>query len=335
MWVSVIIPCYNVEAYVAEALDSALAQDYPWLEVIAVDNNSTDGTLAILQTYEAQFPDKIRVLQEKKQGAPAARNTGWRAAKGEWIQFLDADDLLLPGKIRRQMGMVEKTKHAILFIAGTPVYQTLQGVQTTILPHQDAWLGIIRGMELGQTSANLWSNEKLHEISGWDESLQYTQDIDLMFRFLKQQGALIRDTNDCCICRDRPFGRITQSDPLGLLIKHCELRGCIKDYLQYEKPMYWAIYALHCYHAIYFFLRMLATYDLDKANQLYQQILPLGFKPRYGIDDRLSLFPILTTQLLGFYHAEWLRLSLKKIVPGGVWAYWRRVLKKAPRPRKG
>lgn len=76
MWVSVIIPCYNVEAYVAEALDSALAQDYPWLEVIAVDNNSTDGTLAILQTYEAQFPDKIRVLQEKKQGAPAARNTG-------------------------------------------------------------------------------------------------------------------------------------------------------------------------------------------------------------------------------------------------------------------
>ena len=153
MWVSVVIPCYNVEAYVAEALDSVLAQDYSWLEVIAVDNNSTDGTLAILQTYEARFPDKIRVLQEKKQGAPAARNTGWLAAKGEWIQFLDADDLLLPGKIRRQMGMVEEEiDNNVGFIAASYIERDiLADNDRFIYPIDDVTLGIIC-FRLGITS---------------------------------------------------------------------------------------------------------------------------------------------------------------------------------------
>ena len=107
MLVSIVIPCYNVEKYVKEALDSALQQDYPWVEIIAIDNNSTDGTWDILSAYEQKYPDLIKCIEEPRPGAPAARNTGWLASKGEWIQFLDADDILFPDKISRQIQLLQ------------------------------------------------------------------------------------------------------------------------------------------------------------------------------------------------------------------------------------
>ena len=116
--VSVIIPAYNVEAYIAPCLGSVLAQSYPKLEIICVDNNSTDNTLQKLEALREKHPEII-LLTEEKQGAPAARNAGLHIAKGEWIQFLDADDILLPGKISRQVSLLENAE--VGFIAGASV----------------------------------------------------------------------------------------------------------------------------------------------------------------------------------------------------------------------
>lgn len=98
--VSIIIPCYNVEPWVGAAIDSALAQTWPDTEIIAVNDGSTDGTSAVLRRLEGP---RVRVLEQGNRGAAAARNAGLREARGEFIQYLDGDDLLAPQKLARQV----------------------------------------------------------------------------------------------------------------------------------------------------------------------------------------------------------------------------------------
>ncbi len=86
--VSVIIPTYNYAAYIGKAVDSVLAQTYPDIEIIVVDDGSTDNTKDVLQKYE----DKLVYIQQNNQGAAAARNRGLKEANGNYICFLDADD---------------------------------------------------------------------------------------------------------------------------------------------------------------------------------------------------------------------------------------------------
>ena len=115
-FISVIIPCYNVEDYIEEAIASVMAQTYMDFELILVDNNSTDGTLRILERA-AINSSRIRVLKEYGHGAPRARNLGLSVARGTWIQFLDADDLMLPDKLERQIKLV---KPDTPLLVGTP-----------------------------------------------------------------------------------------------------------------------------------------------------------------------------------------------------------------------
>ena len=94
--VSVIIPAYNSAAYIARAINSALAQDYPNTEIIIVDDGSTDGTRNIV----SEFPNVICIAQ-KNSGPAAARNAGIRASSGEFVAFLDADDEWLPARLTK------------------------------------------------------------------------------------------------------------------------------------------------------------------------------------------------------------------------------------------
>jgi glycosyltransferase involved in cell wall biosynthesis len=96
MRISCIIPVYNGERYLSEALDSVLAQDPQLFEIIVVDDGSTDGTAAILNAYAGV----IRVVRQSNLGAAAARNTGLREANGDVIAFLDADDIWPAGRMR-------------------------------------------------------------------------------------------------------------------------------------------------------------------------------------------------------------------------------------------
>lgn len=99
--VSILIPCYNAQAWLDAALASAAGQTWPRCEIIVVDDGSTDGSLALARQWEARGP--IRVLAQPNRGAAAARNAALRASRGEWIQYLDADDVLAPDKIARQL----------------------------------------------------------------------------------------------------------------------------------------------------------------------------------------------------------------------------------------
>lgn len=86
--ISVVIPCYNSDAYLAEAIESALSQTYSNKEIVVVDDGSTDNSPAIMSRYG----DSILVVRQANSGLPAARNAGIRASTGEWLAFLDADD---------------------------------------------------------------------------------------------------------------------------------------------------------------------------------------------------------------------------------------------------
>lgn len=97
--VSIIIPAYNAERYVREAVESALAQVDANVEVIVVDDGSTDGTAQVV----AQFGTQIRLIRQDNAGVAAACNAGVRASAGRWIAFLDADDVWLPEKTARQL----------------------------------------------------------------------------------------------------------------------------------------------------------------------------------------------------------------------------------------
>jgi glycosyltransferase involved in cell wall biosynthesis len=102
MLVSVIIPCYNSELYLKETLDSVLKQTYPDIEILCVDNNSTDGTVDLIKELQKSHAN-IKLLFEKTPGASFARNTGLSAAKGEFIQFLDSDDVITKDKFEKQV----------------------------------------------------------------------------------------------------------------------------------------------------------------------------------------------------------------------------------------
>ena len=99
---SIVIPAYNAAAFVGEAVDSALAQTHPDTEVIVVDDSSTDETPAILAAYG----DRIRVHRQSNAGVGGARNTGAGLATGDWVAFLDADDVWAPRKIEAQLDAV-------------------------------------------------------------------------------------------------------------------------------------------------------------------------------------------------------------------------------------
>ena len=106
--ISVIIPAYNAEEHIAETLDSVLAQTYSEFEVIVVDDGSRDQTASIVKQYQEACPEKVRMIQKENAGPAKARNVGIKASTGEYIAFVDADDLWLPEKLEKQVSYFEK-----------------------------------------------------------------------------------------------------------------------------------------------------------------------------------------------------------------------------------
>ena len=108
--VSVVMPTYNSSAYLPDAIESVLNQTVVPLEVIVVDDGSTDETKRVLVPYR----DRIQYILQKNQGPAAARNRGIETARGDWVAFLDADDIWLPEKLEKQLAYVDQHPRAAL-----------------------------------------------------------------------------------------------------------------------------------------------------------------------------------------------------------------------------
>lgn len=105
--VSIIVPVYNTEHYIANCLDSLLAQTYPNIEIIAVNDGSTDGSQIILDRYARKYG--VKVLVGPNRGMSAARNSGMEIATGEWLMFIDSDDAVHPELVARTVQIATET----------------------------------------------------------------------------------------------------------------------------------------------------------------------------------------------------------------------------------
>jgi glycosyltransferase involved in cell wall biosynthesis len=234
--VSIIITCFNSEAFVNETVQSALNQSYNPCEIILIDNNSTDNTLSILIEFAEKHTDKIKVFQEFKKGAPAARNKGLQVAKGEWIQFLDSDDIILPNKIKNQM---ELTEGSDLIIGYRFKCKSIDGKQKYSLDKSEnnkPLIGLIKS-KLGSTSSILWKKDSVVQVGGWNEQQTSSQEYELMFRMYKNN--LVFKQSDIpetiVLVRSDSISKSTQLERITQIIKNnINLRLEIKAYLKYK-----------------------------------------------------------------------------------------------------
>jgi len=112
--VSILIPCYNSEKWLGETIKSVLSQTWQNIEVIIVDDGSTDNSLSIAKSFAS---NKVKVITQDNQGASSARNRALKEAQGDFIQYLDADDLLAPNKIESQIKIIQQNNYDFI-IAG-------------------------------------------------------------------------------------------------------------------------------------------------------------------------------------------------------------------------
>ena len=187
--VSVIIPCYNSEEFIGEAIESALGQTWRDVEVIVVDDGSSDRSLQVI----SGFGDLVRCLTQQQSGAPAARNKGLRTATGEFIQFLDADDALLTDSIERRLEAFPHDEVDAVF--GDLEFCDSHLDQVISTTSHDEWPGTdplahLIGSNIN-TEGPLHKRGCLYAIGGFDEGLPSSQEFNLHIR-LFLHGARFR-----------------------------------------------------------------------------------------------------------------------------------------------
>jgi glycosyltransferase involved in cell wall biosynthesis len=198
--VSILIPAYNSEEWIGDTLRSAIAQTWEPKEIIVVDDGSTDKTLEVAKQFES---DGVRVATQRNQGAAAARNTAFSLSRGEYIQWLDADDLLSPDKVTKQMTLMRQlgSKRTLMSCGWSKFlyrYYRAKFVPTPLwcdLPITE-WL--VRKMEQNlhmQTATWLVSRELTEAAGPWDTRLLGDDDGEYFCRvLLKSDGVrFVRD----------------------------------------------------------------------------------------------------------------------------------------------
>lgn len=296
MSVSVVVPCFNVEEYVVSCVNSILEQVEQPLEIILIDNESTDNTLSLLKAFQSDNPRlSILVLNQPFPGASAARNMGLLAASGEWIQFLDADDLLLPEKLQHQIGLVS-SYHDFDFIAGACQKMYLDGSVCTIVPKaSNSWLALVN-VSLGNTCSNLFRRESLLRIGGWDEALKSSQEYDLMFRLLKSGAQVVFDPEPYTLIRERLYGSISKVDILGNNIRRLNHLVQISNYFEDNKFDY--LYLENVKLSIFQEIRRI--YRIDKHMAIVKYHTLFREKPRLKSTEGTSWLYVFCFQLFGF-----------------------------------
>jgi len=190
--VSAIIPAYNTQAHITDAIDSVLAQKHRSLELIVIDDGSTDDTALLVACYK----NKVKYFLQPHSGAPVARNLGLSHAKGSVIAFLDADDTWSKDKLSLQLGCLKKHPEVDVILGrrqSVLSMNTSQGHQTVqvIADNQIA-------MNLG---CGLFKKRAFDRVGGFDESLKHTDDWDWYMR-AKEQGLVMMTHDDVVqVCR--------------------------------------------------------------------------------------------------------------------------------------
>jgi len=214
--VSILIPAYNAEKWVAYTLQSAVAQTWQRKEIIVVDDGSTDGTAEVARQFASK---EVSVVSTPNQGLSAAVNHAYSLCQGDYIQELDADDILAPDKIELQMAAVREVDNKRILISSpwahfyyrtrhahfvrTPLWQSLTPVE---------WLLRKMGQNLHMQNATWLVSRELAEAAGpWDAGLHYDQDGEYFDR------VIVRSEGTRFVPEGRVFYRVSGSNRISYI----------------------------------------------------------------------------------------------------------------------
>lgn len=181
--VSILIPCYNAEQWVAQSIESALSQTYPNKEVIVVDDGSTDASLEIIKRFDGQ----IRWETQTNQGGNVTRNRLLELSEGKWLQYLDSDDYLQPEKILHQVQYLSQVFQSdVIYSPSIFEYWESSTSRQELLPipePHDVWILLAR-WHLPQTGSPLWRKQAIIDVGGWKIDQPSCQEHELYLRLL-------------------------------------------------------------------------------------------------------------------------------------------------------
>ncbi|MEM9507401.1 MAG: glycosyltransferase [Cyanobacteria bacterium P01_E01_bin.35] len=219
--VSVVIPCYNAQEWITETIDSILMQTYPTIEIIVIDDGSSDRSLEIIKSYG----NKLIWRSTENQGANKARNLGLSLATGKYIQYLDADDYLLPDKIAKQVAFLQRK--LLDFVYGDWRYQNHLSSGEIVLGEirvcgdkSDFLRSLLANDRWSNLAPMLFTRSILDRVT-WDESLPAAQDRDYLFS-LMLAGSKCGYLPGCdAIYRLHDGGSVSTTSKLRWFQAHC------------------------------------------------------------------------------------------------------------------
>lgn len=303
--VSVLIPCYNSERYIAQTLDSCLGQTCKDIEIIVVDDGSTDNSIKIIEAYASKYPN-IRLFTQKNKGAPAARNKAFEHAQGKYIQYLDADDILGIEKLASQISrLAGEDDSAVVYgpcrmfedrIEESMLYDAqikqkyddpqkflldLWSSATMVLPH--SWL-VHRSL--------------VERAGGWDETLLKNQDGAFFAKVVSLAGKVLYDAKSMVYYRTHNQESVSRKrsyrSEASRLTSYKVYESIVEDRLEEEEVRK----ALAVTYSYFIFANYPLYPDLIKKAQ--QKIESLGFKEPINVN--ISLYKKLAP-LFGIYGA--------------------------------
>jgi glycosyltransferase involved in cell wall biosynthesis len=302
--VTVGIPCFNAREHLAACLQSALALDWPNLDIIVVDDGSTDETASILE----QFRGRLRLFRQDHRGACAARNLVLKEARGAWIQYLDADDYLQPAKLKTQWqegrDAIQEGRADLLYApvwieewrGGRPLPLYLHAINTE-LDFFSQWLL----WQLPQTGAALWNTKFLRDLSGWNEAMPCCQEHELYLRALQNGAQLFHTPTAHAVYRNWSETTLCRRDPRLLVQTKTGLIRSCRDWMQ-SKKLWTSHHARLAGRACFEMARTLARENLDAAADYYEARRKEGLIDLSGPAAPLSYR--LAHALLGFRLSE-------------------------------
>jgi glycosyltransferase involved in cell wall biosynthesis len=239
--VTVVVPAFNAERWIAESLSSVIAQSYPKpsLEIVVVDDASTDRTIDVAADILDRSGIAHRIIRHASPSGPsAARNAGWRVSRGQWVQFLDADDQLAPSKIELQARAAVAASSDIAALH-SPWARLIQRegrwIEATVIQPrtgEDPLLDLLRADNFLQLGCLLFSRGWLERVNGFDESLWFIEDVDLLLRLVMNGAAFQAVSSQQALSWYRQHsGSLSRSDDTRFI------EGCVRNARLAER--YW------------------------------------------------------------------------------------------------
>lgn len=223
--VSVIIPCYNHARFLGESIESVRSQTYPNIEVIVVDDGSTDHTAEVARRYP-----EVRYVRQNNQGLAAARNTGLRESHGEFLVFLDADDRLLPEAVECGVHYLTRSPE-LAFVSGRYRYISEEGAILREYSQEpagpDSYASFLRGNYIGMHATVTYRRQALEAVGGFDPSLPACEDYDIYLRIAREYPVGVHPT----LAADyRQHGSNMSRDPRLMLRTVLQVLSSQRDY---------------------------------------------------------------------------------------------------------